>query len=409
MASIPALWFSVTSDYENFEEGVNDSDSFSISITSTNEFRWVEAVDFILVGTSGEEWRVFSPKTDSAITPTSFKIIQQSGFGSNTVQPIVANAVVLFTDANGRRIHEMTWDDLKQKFTAPDLTVLAEHITATGITCMALQKYPDMILWCVLTDGSLISFTYDREQNILAWADHPMTGATVQSVCVTPNSTTGEDEVTLTVQRTINSATRYYIEKLNSRALPALIADCYYVDCGYTYSGAASNTITGLTHLIGQTVTVFGTGGTSGTGGTIYSGLVVNASGVATLPSSNTATKAHVGIPNTPEVEPMRLDISGNGTTYFGSIKKISEIMVSLLNSANVKYGDANATDNLYEIDLTTNELINKSSVTGLFSGDVPLHFDGGFSVDDKLVITSTDPLPLTVRCLIPKVDITGR
>lgn len=405
MASLATLWFSATDDYETFEEGVDDDNSFSISIPTTNEFRWIEGTESLLVGTSGEEWRVYSEKSDSGLTPTSFKIVMQSGFGSNTVQPVVANSVVLFCDANGRRLHELTWDDLKQKFLAPDMSVLAEHITKTGIVCMALQKYPDMILWCVLTDGSLLSFTYNREQNIIAWADHPMVGATVKSVCVTPNSTTGEDEVTITVERTINSVSKTYIEKFNARELPTSIADCYFVDCGITYSGVETGTITGLTHLIGETVSVLGTGGTTTGDYAIYTGLVVSGTGTVTLPSSNTVTKAQVGKPFTYELQPMRLDI-GQGQVL-GSIKKIPEIVVSLQDSAGVNYGDSST--GACDIDTTTTGLVNKSTVTGLYTGDVTLHFDGGFSVDDSIVISGSDPLPCTVRCLIPKVNVTGR
>jgi len=151
---------------------------------------------------------------------------------------------------------------------------------------------------------------------------------------------------------------------------------------------------------------VLGSGGTSGTG-TIYSSLVVSATGTVTLPDSNTVTKAQAGLPSTYEVQPMRLDINTQQGTAFGSLKRISEIVVSLYNSANVSYGDSSS--DLHSIDTTPNTLINKSTITGLFTGDVSVHQDGGFSVDDSIIISGSDPLPCTVRCLIPKVDVTGR
>lgn len=45
------------------------------------------------------------------------------------------------------------------------------------ITSMAFQKNPDPILWCVRSDGVLLSMTYDREQNVIAWSRHPFIGA----------------------------------------------------------------------------------------------------------------------------------------------------------------------------------------------------------------------------------------
>ena len=39
------------------------------------------------------------------------------------------------------------------------------------------------------------------------------------------------------------------------------IADCFYVDAGATYSGAAATTISGLSHLVGETVAILADGG----------------------------------------------------------------------------------------------------------------------------------------------------
>ena len=65
MATSLSIWFSRTSDYENFDEDVNDSSSFSLAIPSTNEFRWIEGVESLLIGTAGEEWRIYSSKLEA--------------------------------------------------------------------------------------------------------------------------------------------------------------------------------------------------------------------------------------------------------------------------------------------------------------------------------------------------------
>jgi len=104
-------------------------------------------------------------------------------------------------DYVGRKIREMTFSDEKQKFVAPDLAALAEHITLTGITSMAYQRSPDNILWCTLDNGRLLSMSYERDQNVVAWAHHILggTNATVESVATIPG--TDEDEVWLSVRR----------------------------------------------------------------------------------------------------------------------------------------------------------------------------------------------------------------
>ena len=57
-------------------------------------------------------------------------------------------------------------------YIAPDMTILAEHITEGGITQMAYQQEPNQIIWLVRGDGELIGFTYQREQQVTAWHRH---------------------------------------------------------------------------------------------------------------------------------------------------------------------------------------------------------------------------------------------
>jgi len=166
------LWLSATDDYEDFEAGVNDADSFSVTLAATNRIRWIEALETLAIGTSGDEWRVSSDKLDSPLTPTNFGAKIQSTYGGKDLQAVRVNTAVLFVDYVGRKVREFTFSADQQKYVAPDLTALAEHITESGIVSLAHQKSPDSILWCVRADGTLLSMTYEREQNVVAWARH---------------------------------------------------------------------------------------------------------------------------------------------------------------------------------------------------------------------------------------------
>ena len=67
--------------------------------------------------------------------------------------------------------------------------------------------------------------------------------------------------------------------------------DAYFVDSGLTYDGAATITITGLHHLIGETLTALADGA-------VVTDLVVAADGSVTLPAA--ASKVHLGMPLRP-------------------------------------------------------------------------------------------------------------
>ena len=392
------VWPSKTGDYDNFAEGVLDDDSWVAIVPTTNDCRWVESLEALLIGTSGDVWRMASNKLDTALTPTNYTIKQQSSHGSNKIQPVKVNEVILFVDYVGRKVRELTYRDYPEnKYVAPDLTSLAEHITSGKIVSIAHQKNPDSILWCVLDDGELISMTYERKENVVGWAVHPIDGD-VKSVCVVPS--TSEDYVWLTIERTINSNTVSYIERMNSRTFTD-IEDAIFVDSGLTTTAPAAS-IT-LAHLIGETVAILGDGvvmdtAVVGGGGT----TAVKLAGVAT-----NATVVQAGLAYTYKLEPMRPDVQTQGGTTHGSIVKVPEMGISFLNTMNAKYGTSDT--KLYDIDWDNVRWTNNTEITDLFTGDVIVSVDGGFSLDNPLIISGSDPLPCTVRALIPKMEKTGR
>jgi hypothetical protein len=85
------------------------------------------------------------------------------------------------------------------------MNVLYPEITKSGIVDLEYQKEPDDIIWCVLGDGRLIGLTYDREQNIYGWHQHPVAGrdAKVEAVQIIPSPNGDLDDVWLVVSRTI--------------------------------------------------------------------------------------------------------------------------------------------------------------------------------------------------------------
>ncbi len=398
------VWFSAVSDYEDFEEDVKDADAFSLGLPSTNSVVWIEALEALMAGTFADEWKIGSNELDTPITPTNFTVRQQTTYGSKQIQALKVNEVILFVDFVGRKLREMTYTEQQRKYVAPDLTSLAEHITASGITSMALQKNPDVILWVTLGDGSLISMTYDREQDVVAWSDYPMqTDTIVQSVAVIPQS--DEDEIWMSVKRTmsgVNGGTFViYIERMKSRNFGTDLDDAFFVDSGLTTTAPAAS-IT-LAHLIGETVAILADGvemdtAVVGAGGT----TAVKLNGVAT-----NATIVQAGLQYTYKLQPMRPDVSGPGGTSHGSKVKVPEMVISFLNTVAARYGVSDST--LKDIDFTYPDWVNESSITGLFTGDIIVTVDGGFSIDNPLIISDDGPMPCTVRALVPRLDVTGR
>jgi hypothetical protein len=100
----------------------------------------------------------------------------------------------------------------------------------------------------------------------------------------------------------------------------------------------------------------------------------------------------------------MRMDQNINGTSK-GSVKKITEAVVSFENTLNARYGDGTDT-----YDWNWRETSAEySTPPDLVTGDKVAVADGGFDVEDSFQIEGNDPCPCTVRAIIPRVEVTGR
>jgi len=395
------VWLSRVGDYENFDDDVKDDDAFSVSISSGNQIRWIDSVDKTLaIATTGKPWSLQTNRIGTPITPTNFTLDEQSGFGSADIQGVKVDNAVIFADLVGKKIVRYSWNADAQKYLSSELSILGEHFSNTSsVSWIAHQEHPDSIIWLGLADGTLHSFTYDVEQNVIAYSNHPTDGD-VNSGCVIPG--TNEDEVWFSIERNLNSSDVTVIERFTERKVNT-DEDMHFVDCGLIYDSTATSTITGLDYLEGETVAVLADG--------VSVGPKTVSSGEITLDTA--ASVVHVGLPFTPIVKPVRLDTENSGGSTHGSIKKAAEISISLLNSKDVAYGDSE--DDLYDVDLEYSQLVNNEEIAGLFTGDVTEHQDAGFSIEDPIIITSkstsnvTNPTPLTVRAIVSRVDKTGR
>jgi hypothetical protein len=394
------VWLSGTNEFEDFETGTNANDAFSVTLPTANRGRWIGSSEALTAGTSGDEWRIMSTNFSEGLTPENASIKLQTSVGSTSIQAAEVNEALIFIDAVARKVREFTWNDGKQKFVSPDLTALAEDIADGGITSIAVQKRPDSIVWFTIANSPyLLSMTYEREQNVVAFAEHPLGGNGItESVVVTPGVT--EDVITLTVKRTINGSTKRTIEQMQPRDW-GNDTDIFFVDAGIIDT-SGSKTITGLEHLEGETVQVI-------VDGAQQSDKVVS---LGQITIDKAGTRVVVGLPYEYKGSPMRLDTNtANGTTH-GSLKNIHELVISFYKTLNAKYGDGTKQ---YDINWRTTE--NYDNPPNLFTGDIgsaddsknTINFDGGFSIKDTIVISGTDPFPCTVRAIIPRLEVTGR
>ncbi|MCD6149207.1 hypothetical protein J7J13_00275, partial [bacterium] len=158
---------------------------------------------------------------------------------------LLVNDVVLFLQRGGTKVRELVYNFEKDGYVAPDLTILSEHITAGGIQRIAYQQEPYSFLWAIREDGVLLNMVYERSQNVVGWS-RQVTNGKVKDVAVITSS--GDDEVWLLVERTINGSPRLYMERFGDQ----------YLDSYLTWSGGGPVAITGITKASQAVVTAPG-------------------------------------------------------------------------------------------------------------------------------------------------------
>ena len=172
------VYFSKSGDYENMDANLggtiadDDAIIYTIASNQVNAIRFMTATRTLIIGTAGGEFAVSGGGTDNAITPTNILIKKQSNHGAANVDAIAVGNATLFLQRARRKIRELAYNFDVDGYVAPDMTILAEHITEGGLTQVAYQQEPNQIIYATREDGELVGLTYQREQQVVAWHRH---------------------------------------------------------------------------------------------------------------------------------------------------------------------------------------------------------------------------------------------
>ena len=150
------LWASVSGDYENHKYGTNDDDAlnYTINTQDMNTIEWLAPTKVLAIGTANGEFTLSATQISDPVTPTNVKITPQTTFGSATdVKPLRVGSVILFLQRAGRKLREYAYQFDTDSFVAPNMNVLADHITKSGVLELAYQQEPSQIVWAPRTDG----------------------------------------------------------------------------------------------------------------------------------------------------------------------------------------------------------------------------------------------------------------
>ena len=398
-------------DYENFaptktDGTVVDSNALAFSLNSSkvNAINWLVSDEWgLLAGTASSEWVIAASTTQVALTPTNVNAKQITNYGGTSVPPVRIGKSTLFVQRTKRKIREMTYQFTLGTFQAPDISLVSEHLTKSGVKQMAVQLAPHPTVWLVTNDGVLVGIIYDKDQDVVGWHRHQLGGFSdvaqtqppvVESIGVIPNTNIDRDDLWIVVRRTINGSTVRTVELMqkfweDGDTLP----DAYFVDCGATYSGAATTTITGLTWLVGQTVSVLADG-------SVHPNCLVSAGGAITLQRS--ATKAQIGLGYNSTGKTMRIEAGGADGPAQGKLKRIHRSIFRFFQSVGLNVQATNGS--AYPQPWRTSADLMDNPVA-LYTGDKRWSWEGSYELEGQVSWTQSDPLPSNVLMVSAQLD----
>lgn len=231
-----------------------DTDRIEITAVTSDadRIKHIVALDSLILMTGSSELRVFTQNSD-ALTPNSVAVRAQSFIGSNNVQPVIVNNLIVYASQRGGHIRTLGYNYNQQGYVSTDISVRAPHLFDTkDIVSLTLSKAPVQIVWCVSSDGQLLGCTFSPEQDQVAWHRHSTRNGKFESICSVSEGI--EDHLYAVINR---NGVRY-IER--SDDFNANKSKEYY-RCLDSYLDAIFSTpqskVSGLSHLDGQEVAVF--------------------------------------------------------------------------------------------------------------------------------------------------------
>ena len=368
----------------------DDRIAFRVAAREANTIRHIVPLTQLLLLTSSSEWRVTSVNSD-AITPTTISVRPQSYVGASNVQPVLINNTLIYGASRGGHVRELAYNWQANGFVTGDLSLRSAHLfDGAEVVDMAYAKAPWPIVWCVSSGGKLLGLTYVPEQQVGAWHQHDTDGAFESCAVVAEGA---EDVLYCVVLRTINGAQVRYIERMASRQFIDQ-QDGFFVDAGLTYRGAPSDTISGLSHLEGATVSILADGA-------VHPQRVVTG-GSITL--DNEASVVHVGLPITADLQTLPIAAPIDNGYGQGRFKNVNKAWLRVFRSSGIFLGpDA---DKLTEAKQRATEPYG--APPALKSEEIQVMLTPSWADSGQVFVRQSDPLPLTVVSLTAEVAMGG-
>lgn len=262
---VDTFWASKTGAPYNFDVSnpvqANDAITGTLVSLEVNEIKSLIPMPTGLIAlTTSGAWQINGGAGGVAtqggpITAITATATPQAYIGANDIPPIVVNYDIIFVQAKGSIVRDMTFNIYANIYTGNDISILSSHLFyGHQIVEWAYAEEPFKIIWVVRDDGALLSLTLVKEQDMYGWAHHDTLGSFESVASVTE----GQFDATYVAVRRPNPAdpndSVLMIERIADRTFTFGAEDAWCVDCGLKTIANTPSTFLTIVRDIGDIV-----------------------------------------------------------------------------------------------------------------------------------------------------------
>jgi hypothetical protein len=377
-----SLWSSKIGQFFNFDVGEGlDNESIQVSVGSDD-------ISSVLHLVSNRHLQIFSATSEfyvprvsqSTITPGNITIARQTPYGSSSVTPLPFDGATVYLQATRGAIREFLYTDTEQAYSAPVLSLLADHLIDSPVDMNILfgtEDRPEQYLLVVNNDGTIAVFHSARSEKLAAWSlwdtQHPSGTAKFDSSMSIGNR----------VYFSVLRGSSYYLERMAKNDLDLTL------DCAKSYTnGSATKTWTIDAIYSGRTISVVSNN--------YYLGdFACNGSNQIIL--NDEVTSITVGFNYNVTIETLPANVLLPGGNYSGRPKRIARVILALNSTLAVSIQG----NKLIVKQVRDDFSLSPTAVTGKRE-----FFLLGFNRDATVIINQSEPLPLRLLGMAMEVSI---
>ena len=241
--------------------GILSSDPFAYTASSDlgyEDIYWLASGSLLMGGANNGAWVLSNPAV-GGIDTTNPLMYKATSNGAYRIQGKTVGDALLYFQRPGRIMNEFIFSEASRNYMATNLSEFSDHLFYDHSPVeMEVQRAPFNVVWVIREDGVLVSFTYDRQRAIYAWARHNLDSefvtskATGKFISLTMSSDSIDDFPVFYMERE-NADGIYHSLEVMDEYTPDQITGTF-VDAAVTGSKSGRITVTSIDEGTGHRI-----------------------------------------------------------------------------------------------------------------------------------------------------------